>query len=102
MDEAPATSAETTLQAEARDVVRQLREELANAAKLGEVHERIQALERTVGEVRQDLRKLIEVFERLALIGQWAMKATPYILAVLAGSNLVNAPVLLRLLGGGS
>lgn len=93
-------AADDTLRQEARAVVQQLRDELTHAAKLGEVHERIQSLERKVGEVQVELKRLIEVFERLALIGQWAIKATPWILAVLAGSNIANAPVLLKLLGG--
>lgn len=91
---------ETTLRTEAREVIEQLRAELSSAAKIGEIHTRIEALERVVGEVRVDLRRLIEVFERLNVIGAWAVKATPWIVAFLSGSNLIRSDLLARLVAG--
>ncbi len=88
-----------------RAVVDEVRDELSHAAKLqavgvgvDRVGERLDVMARELAQLRVDVQALVKVGESLALIGAWAMRWTPYIIAALAGANLLDLRALLTVL----
>lgn len=102
MDEAPVSP---DARRDLRAVVDEVRDELGHAAKLqavgdrvDRVAEKLDGLARETSQLRVDVQALVKVGESLALVGAWAMRWTPYIIAILAGANLLDLREILALL----
>lgn len=91
IEEAAPTEAQRHLRALAAEV----RDELDHAAKLDIVVARIDALHVDVLSLRGEVQRLVHVGEGLTTIGSWAMRWTPYIVAIMAGANLFDIQALI-------
>ena len=101
---------------ELRAVVSEVREEFNNAGKLADVGQRIDrgfekqdqrvdritekldAMNGEVSKLRSEVQALVRVGESLTTIGAWAMRWTHYIIAALAGANLIDLRALVAAL----
>ena len=99
-----------------RAVVSEVREEFNKAGKLDDaiqridrgfekveqrtdrVTEKLDAMSSEVSKLRSEVQALVKVGESLAIVGAWAMKWTPYIIAALAGANLIDLRALVAAL----
>ena len=101
---------------ELRAVVSEVREEFNKAGKLDDaiqridrgfekqdqrvdrITEKLDAMNGEVSKLRSEVQALVKVGESLAIVGAWAMRWTPYIIAALAGANLLDLRALVAAL----
>jgi predicted RNase H-like nuclease (RuvC/YqgF family) len=101
---------------ELRAVVSEYRDELNKAGKMDDaiqridrgfekqdqrvdrVIEKLDAMNGEVSKLRSEVQALVRVGESLTTIGAWAMRWTPYIIAALAGANLIDLRALVAAL----
>lgn len=82
-----------------RAVVSEIRDELTHAAKIDALTGKLTSMHGDLTELRGEVRRLVQVGESLATVGQWAMKWTPWIVGALAGANLLDLHALIAALG---